>query len=80
MALFKKIVDDAVAFRVRSVCLNNCNEPLLDSLLIERIRYAKNRGLEVNFTSNGTLLTEDKIEALLDSGIDGVNFSFDGAT
>ena len=78
--LFKKIIDDAVATRVRSVCLNNCNEPLLDNLLVERIKYAKSRGLEVSFTSNGTLLTDDKAEALLGSGIDAVNFSFDGAT
>ena len=81
MDLFKKIVDEAVASGVRGACLSNCNEPLLDPLLFERIKYAKSRGMQdVVCVSNGTLLTRDKVDKLLDSGLDSIYFSFDGAT
>ena len=80
MDLFKKIVDDATLNNIRQICLNFYNEPLLDPLLFERIKYAKSKGIKVMFYSNGCLLTGKKINLLLDSGLDSVNFSFDGAT
>jgi MoaA/NifB/PqqE/SkfB family radical SAM enzyme len=80
MALFKRIIDDAAGCGIRRVGLNFYSEPLLDPLIFDRIRYAKSRGLTVEFYSNGTLLTQDRAEKLLDSGLDTVIFSFDGAT
>lgn len=80
MDLFRKIIDDAAANGIKEVGFSNYNEPLLDTLLFERIRYAKSEGLRVHFFSNGTLLTEDRIDALLDSGLDSIECSFDGAT
>ena len=80
MDLFKKIIDDATTNSIKEVCLNFYNEPLLDPLLFERIKYAKSKGLRVMFNSNGCLLTEEKINALLDSGLDSITFSFDAAT
>ncbi|MFC2039359.1 radical SAM/SPASM domain-containing protein [Chloroflexota bacterium] len=80
MDLFKKIVDDAARNNIRGICLNNCNAPLLDPLLFERIEYAKDKGLRVGFFSNGSLLTKDKRDVLLNSGLDWINFSIDGAT
>ncbi len=80
MELFKKVIDDATTNRIKGVCLNFYNEPLLDPLLFERINYAKSKGLNVMFNSNGCLLTEEKTNALLDSGLDSISFSFDAAT
>ena len=80
MDLFRKIIDDAAANRIKVVGFSNYNEPLLDTLLFDRIRYAKSKGLKAHFFSNGTLLTEDRIDALLDSGLDLIECSFDGAT
>jgi glycosyltransferase involved in cell wall biosynthesis/pyruvate-formate lyase-activating enzyme len=80
MELFKKIIDDAAKSGIREIGLNFYNEPLLDPLLFERIEYAKMKGLKVCFSSNGTILTKEKRDALLDSGIDSITFSFDGAT
>jgi MoaA/NifB/PqqE/SkfB family radical SAM enzyme len=79
MDLFKKIINDATTNNIRQLCLNFYNEPLLDPLLFERIKYAKSKGLRVMFNSNGCLLTGEKISALLDSGLDSISFSFDGA-
>ena len=80
MELFQKIIDDAVTNNIRVVCLNDYNEPLLDSLLFERIKYAKSKDIQVTFNSNGCLLTDEKISALLNSGLDSVYFSVDGGT
>lgn len=80
MELFKKIVDDAVEFGIKNICLNLYNEPLLDDLLLDRIDYAKGKGLRVGFYSNATLLNEEKITEILEAELDYINFSFDGYT
>ena len=80
MDLFKKIIDDAVKNNIGEVCLNFYNEPFLDPLLFERIEYVKSKGLKVMFNSNGSLLTGEKINALLDTSLDSISFSFDAAT
>jgi MoaA/NifB/PqqE/SkfB family radical SAM enzyme len=80
MGLYEKIIDDAVSSGIRRVGLNFYSEPLLDPLIFKRVQYAKRKGLTVEFYSNGSLLTGDKIESMLDSGLDTVIFSFDGAT
>ncbi|MBA7506269.1 GTP 3',8-cyclase [subsurface metagenome] len=80
MDLFRKIIDDAAQSGIRRVCLHLYSEPLLDSLLFERIKYVKSKGLWVEFASNGTPLTRDKIDLILDSGLDSINFSIDAAT
>jgi MoaA/NifB/PqqE/SkfB family radical SAM enzyme len=81
MDLFKKIIDDAASSGITEIGLNYFSESLLDPLLFERIKYIKSKGgLKVSFSSNGTLLTKDKVDALLDSGLDAIVFSFDGVT
>jgi radical SAM protein with 4Fe4S-binding SPASM domain len=80
MELYTKIIDDCVEFGIELVNLSLYNEPLLDKYLFERIKYAKEKGLKVGFYCNATLLTKEKSKKLLDSGIDYINFSFDGAT
>lgn len=80
MVLFRRIVDDASSIGIRLVNLNIYGEPLLDSMLFERVVYCKDKGMEVQFTSNGTLLDEEKIRKLVDSRIDRVYFSFDGGS
>jgi MoaA/NifB/PqqE/SkfB family radical SAM enzyme len=80
MELFQKIVDDAAREGIREVGLNFYNEPFADPLIFERISYVRHRGMKALLFSNGTLLTEDKANALLASGLDSVVFSFDGGT
>ena len=80
MELFEKIVDDGAASGIREINLSLCGEPFLDTLLFERIRYVKSKGMQSNFYSNGTLLTKDRIDTLLETGLDSIIFSFDGGT
>ena len=54
----------------KSIKLNYINEPLLRKDLEEAIQYAKSKGIiNIYFVTNGSLLTEQRIEALLQSGV-----------
>jgi MoaA/NifB/PqqE/SkfB family radical SAM enzyme len=80
-ALFRRIIDQCADRPCRSVHLHNFGEPLLDRRLPDRIRYAKEKGLRrVAIFSNGSLLTPDLAERLIDAGLDEIKISVDGAT
>jgi MoaA/NifB/PqqE/SkfB family radical SAM enzyme len=81
MSLYRKIIDDAASMSMTEVAISGYLEPLLDKFLYERINYAKFKGLRVGFSSNGTLLLKnDNITQILDSKLDWIAFSVDGAT
>lgn len=80
MNLFQKIVDDASENGFTVLNLSMYGEPLLDDLLFQRIAYAKAKRLKVGFSSNGTLLTSDKISKILENGLDWIAFSVDSNT
>lgn len=81
MDLFKKIIDNAAEVNIPSVKLNRFGESLIHPSLVEMIKYSKDKGIPwVYFTSNATLLTEEKSRMLITSGLDSITFSFDGAT
>lgn len=81
MDLFKKIIDNAAEINVPSVKLNRFGESLIHPSLGDMIKYSKDKGIPwVYFTSNATLLTEEKSRMLITSGLDSITFSFDGAT
>ncbi|MBA4717716.1 MAG: radical SAM protein [Nitrosopumilus sp.] len=78
LELFKKIIDEAVELGTYSINLNLLNEPLIHPKLIEMVRYAKDKGIiDVFFHSHGGLLTGDKAEKLLESGLDRLLISID---
>lgn len=78
--LFEKIVDECAANGTRLIHMHNFGEPLLDKRLPERIRYAKDKGIRrVKIFCNGALLRGKMAERLLDSGLDEVKVSLDGA-
>jgi MoaA/NifB/PqqE/SkfB family radical SAM enzyme len=83
-ALFKKIIDECKTFEGAGliIALHKDGEPLLDPLLFEKIKYIKEylRNSTVMFNSNAMLLDKDKARRLLDSGLDRVTFSVDGAS
>lgn len=53
-------------------------EPLLNSAIMEVVRFASARFSRVMMTSNGRLLTGDKVKALNDSGLHDLEISIDG--
>src|SRR5262245_20609454 len=80
MALFKKIVDEAVVLGIRHVRVHNYGEPFVDRQLVEKVRYAKARGVdEVGMISNGSLITEETARGMVEAGLDAVNISVDAA-
>ncbi len=66
--------------RVQSVDFTGGGEPLLQPMLADWIGEAKAAGCETGFLSNGLLLKEKKLKAILDAGIDWICISMDGAT
>jgi len=80
MGLYRKIIDNCSRLKIKSVTLSFFGEPLLDPTLIEKVKYAKSKNMRVVFFSNASLLTERWAYDLINSGLDGINISFDAYT
>ena len=79
--LYEQIIRECVENSCKVLHLHNFGEPLLDKKLEQRIKHAKSSGIQrVKIFSNGSLLTEDRIRGLIESGLDEIKVSFDGAT
>ncbi len=79
--LFRQVIDQCAAMNVPSIKLNWRGEPLLHPALAEFVDYAKRKGiLDVLINTNATRLDRDTAGRLLDAGIDGIIYSFDGGT
>ena len=78
--LFTKVVDECAALGITHVRVHNYGEPFLDKGLVEKVRYAKSKGIkEVGMISNGSLITEDIARGMIDAGLDAINISVDAA-
>jgi len=55
-------------------------EPLLDPKIFDRIEFCDRHGVYTLLSTNGTLLDEEAATRLLDTPIEHITFSFDGAT
>ena len=82
-SLFSKISEEMSHYSgwINSVCLSRNGEPLLDKTLAEKIKILKHYGIKnVTFSTNASLLYEEKARELIESGLDDIRFSVDGAT
>jgi radical SAM protein with 4Fe4S-binding SPASM domain len=80
MDLFQKIVDECAALGITHVRVHNYGEPFLDRQLVEKVRYAKSKGIaEVGMISNGSLITEEIARGMIDAGLDAINISVDAS-
>jgi len=77
---FEKIVDKCRKDGIKEVGVAFFGEPLADPHIFKRIRYVKKKGMAAYTFTNGSLLTEEKARKLLDSGVDKLTISIDGAT
>jgi len=78
--LFKKIVDECAELGITHVRVHNYGEPFLDRQLVEKVRYAKQKGIkEVGMISNGSLITEEIARGMIEAGLDAINISVDAA-
>lgn len=77
-ALYEKIVRECVESNVRVLHLHNFGEPLVDKHFVERVAFAKGLGIrKVKFFTNASLLSDEKIDALLDARPDEIKASID---
>jgi radical SAM protein with 4Fe4S-binding SPASM domain len=80
MALYEKIVDECAQLGIRHVRMHNYGEAFLDKRLPDKIRYAKQRGIEeVGVITNGSLLGPEVARAVIEAGLDAINISLDAA-
>jgi MoaA/NifB/PqqE/SkfB family radical SAM enzyme len=78
--LFRKIVDECAELGITHVRVHNYGEPFIDRRLVEKVRYAKQKGIrEVGMISNGSLITEEVARGMIDAGLDAINISVDAA-
>ena len=78
--LFKKIVDECVELGITHVRVHNYGEPFVDRRLVEKVRYAKQKGIkEVGMISNGSLITEQVARGMIEAGLDAINISVDAS-
>ena len=76
---FKIILDECAKKGTREVHLEGFGEPFLDKDIFEKIRYAKERGIERTLiVTNGSTLSRTQASRLIDSGLDRLKVSFYG--
>ncbi len=80
MELFMKIVDECAANRVRKLHLHNFGEPMLDKKLVEKIVYARKKGIETRLFTNMSIMTEELARSLVEAGLGKIKISMDGNT
>jgi MoaA/NifB/PqqE/SkfB family radical SAM enzyme len=64
---------------VKSIDFTGGGEPLLQPKLPEWISEAKAAGCETGFLSNGLVLNKEKLQQILNAGVDWICISMDGA-
>ena len=78
--LFRKIVDECVELGITHVRMHNYGEAFIDRNLVDKVRYAKQKGVkEVGMISNGSLITEKVARGMIDAGLDAINISVDAS-
>ena len=79
--VFKEVIDDAVPKGLKSIRMNYINEPLLNRDIFKFISYARQAGiLDIYFSTNGSLLTDDVIKKIINSGLLRLQVSLDAYT
>jgi AdoMet-dependent heme synthase len=72
------IIDQIAAYASPILVLSG-GEPLYRSDIFELARYATDRGLRVALATNGTLVTKEVAQMIVDAGVKRVAISLDGA-
>ncbi len=82
--LFKKVIDEIGQFErpIKVLRMYKDGEPFLNKRLAEMIAYAKASGVVeyIDTTTNGSLITPERLGPVLEAGLDKINVSVDGMT
>lgn len=79
--VFDKILKELCDYSqwIEMICLNSDGEPLLDGKIASRIKKMKDIGIKhIQISTNAQLLSQEKIQELLKSGLDDIRVSIDG--
>jgi radical SAM protein with 4Fe4S-binding SPASM domain len=80
--LFHKIIDDLGAFEhpIKVLRMYKDGEPFLNKNLAKMIIYAKQSSFVdyIDTTTNGSLMTPERLAPVLEAGLDKINISVDG--
>ncbi len=79
LGLFRKIVDEWIPY-LRYISMDGPGETILHPAAFQMIRYAKSRQVKVMFSTNAGLLDSAMTDAIIDSGLDLIIFSVNGAS
>lgn len=81
MGLFQKLMDDLGEFpHVNSVMFGGFGEPTYHKDILQMIRMVKDRGLACEMVTNGTLLSEEFCDQLIETQMDRIYVSFDAVS
>jgi len=75
LAVYQKILDRLEG--VRNLILTGWGEPLLHPDFAKMLQLAREKGFKTRFTTNGALLTEELMRAIIDNQVEAVTFSLD---
>jgi MoaA/NifB/PqqE/SkfB family radical SAM enzyme len=82
--LYRKVIDDLTGFErpLKVLRLYKDGEPLLHPRFADMVRYAKEGGcaLQIDTTTNGSLLNPRKNLELISAGLDRINISVNGVS
>src|SRR5688572_26608572 len=80
--VFQKVIDDLGAFDkpIKVLRMYKDGEPFLNKRLADMVAYARRSGhIEyIDTTTNGTLISPERVGPVLEAGIDKINISVDG--
>ena len=75
---FKKLIDEGIKRGLKSIQLNNINEPLIRKDFPDFVEYARDAGvLDIMLSTNGTALTEKMSRRLIETGLTKLSVSID---
>ncbi len=78
--LYQKLIDDArLMDPLPEIFFSGYGEPLSHPEIIQMVQLAKESGFKTSLITNGTLLSRDKSEDLISTGLDRLWVSLDGA-
>lgn len=76
---FKKVIDECEQNNI-PVRFVRWGEPFLHKNIQSFIKYVKSKNLPLHITTNGLVLTDEHIKAVIDNEVDSIIFSFQGVT
>jgi len=75
----KAVINDYASIGTAGIGFSG-GEPLLRQDMLELITYAKKKGMVTHLSSNGMIINTNLAKKIMESGLDAIGFSLDGAT